>query len=48
MKRDLKKKKKEVYQKPEIKSETVEMGVYGQYQPVPQLQPFFGLCPPCP
>lgn len=42
--------KKEVYEKPEIRSEKVEMTVYGQEyttEPVPQLQPFFGLCPPC-
>ena len=46
MKQDLKK-KKELYQKPEIISEAVEMDVYGQYVqtgPVQQLQPFFGLC----
>ena len=51
MKRDLKKEeKKEAYQKPEIKSETVEISVYGNYgtAPIPQDMPFFGLCPPCP
>ena len=38
---------KEVYQKPEIRSEKIEIGVYGAYGgdlPIPQLQPFFGLC----
>jgi hypothetical protein len=43
--------RKETYRKPEIRSETIEIGVYGNYNgelPVPQLQPFFGLCPPCP
>jgi len=39
-------KDKEAYQKPKIESETMEMGVYGKYQeePIPFLQPFFGLC----
>jgi hypothetical protein len=42
---------KEFYEKPQILTEEIEIGVYGQYgggEPVPQLQPFFGLCPPCP
>jgi hypothetical protein len=50
VKKDLKKKeKKEVYQKPEIKSETVEISVYGNYGatgPIPQAQPMAGLCCP--
>ncbi len=40
---------KEEYQKPQILSEMIEIGVYGQYgesQPIAQLQPFFGLCCP--
>lgn len=42
-------KKKEFYEKPEIRTEEIELNAYGQYAtaPVPQLQPFFGLCPPC-
>jgi hypothetical protein len=38
--------KKEVYQKPEIRSEKIEIGVYGAYGdgPIPELQPFFGQC----
>jgi hypothetical protein len=43
--------RKETYRKPEIRSETVEIGVYGNYgvpeDPFPQLLPYFGLCPPC-
>lgn len=41
--------KREIYEKPAIRTEEIELGVYGEYQtsPVPQLQPFFGLCPPC-
>ncbi len=37
---------KEKYNKPEIRSEELEIGVYGQYGggPIQQLQPFFGLC----
>ena len=38
---------KEEYCKPEIKSETIDIGVYGNYgdtAPIPELQPFFGLC----
>ena len=39
---------KEKYCKPEIRSEEIEVGVYGDGgYPIPQLQPFFGLCPPC-
>lgn len=39
-------KKKEIYEKPAIKTEEIELNVYGQYGdgPVQQLQPFFGLC----
>jgi len=42
--------KKEPYEKPEIESEDVEIIAYGQYEamPISQLNPFFGLCPPCP
>lgn len=41
------KKTREPYEKPKIVIEKVELaGVAGQY-PIPQLQPFFGLCPPC-
>ena len=40
--------KREGYSKPEIRSEAIEVGAYGQpAQPIDQLQPFFGLCPPC-
>jgi hypothetical protein len=42
--------KKEMYEKPEIRSENFEMTVYGQAYgeaPLAALQPFFGLCPPC-
>lgn len=41
---------REEYSKPEIRSEEIEMGVYAQGSPEPinQLQPMFGLCPPCP
>ena len=45
-----KKKKKEVYEKPKIISEKIAITVYGQASPVgpiQQMQPFFGLCPPC-
>ena len=42
--------KKEEYKKPAIKTEEIELNVYGQYgevePPVAQLQPFFGLCCP--
>ena len=37
---------KEIYCKPEIRSEEIEVGVYGEY-PIAQMQPWFGLCPPC-
>ena len=48
MKPDLEeKKKKEAYEKPTIESEAVEMGAYGASSPVPESEPFFGLCPPC-
>ena len=38
--------KREEYKKPEIRSETIEIGAYGQYgeSPVQALQPLFGLC----
>jgi hypothetical protein len=39
--------KKEEYHKPEIMSEEIEMGAFAGGSPVPVLQPFFGLCPPC-
>jgi len=38
--------KREEYSKPEIRSEELEMGVYGDY-PIPAVDPYFGLCPPC-
>ena len=37
---------REEYHKPEIRSEAIGIGVYGEY-PIAQLNPFFGLCPPC-
>jgi len=37
---------REEYSKPEIRSEEIEAGVYGGY-PIPEVQPWFGLCPPC-
>ena len=45
----MKPKKKEKYEKPRIVIEKVEFAtVAGAYeQPIPQLQPFFSLCPPC-
>ena len=39
--------KKEKYEKPEIRTEKVEIGVYGDYGgggPIQSMQPFFGLC----
>ncbi|RCV62724.1 hypothetical protein C5S53_17625 [Methanophagales archaeon] len=37
--------KREEYNKPEVKSETIEIGAYGQYEgPIPQMDPFFNLC----
>jgi len=47
LKKEHSKEVKERYEKPEIVTEEIEIGVYGQY-PISQLQPFFGLCPPCP
>lgn len=40
---------KETYVKPEIRTEEIELNVYGQYaqSPIQQMQPFFGLCLPC-
>ncbi len=42
--------KREAYEKPEIRTEKIDIGVYGNYGegpgPIPQLQPFFGLCCP--
>ena len=39
---------KETYEKPTMLTEKVEPGtLVAQYAPVPELQPFFGLCPPC-
>jgi len=37
---------KETYEKPAIKTETMELGVYGQYGggPIQMMQPFFGIC----
>jgi len=37
---------REEYSKPEIRSEEIEVGVYGEY-PISQMQPWFNLCPPC-
>ena len=37
---------KEKYCKPEIRSEEIEVGVYGGY-PIPEMQPYLHLCPPC-
>ena len=39
---------KETYEKPEIRTEEIELGAYGQYDagPIQQLQPMFGLCCP--
>jgi len=41
--------KKETYEKPEIRTEEIELFAYGQYEalPIPELAPFFNLCPPC-
>ena len=40
--------KKETYEKPEIRTEEIELFAYGEYvNPAQQLQPWFGLCPPC-
>ena len=44
---------KETYEKPAMVTESVDIGVLiagspGTQVPVAQLQPFFGLCPPCP
>ena len=41
--------KKEMYEKPEIKTEELEVNVFGTYGgdgggPIPALMPFFGLC----
>ena len=39
--------KKEKYERPEVKTQIIEMGAFGAYgssSPVPSLQPFFGLC----
>ena len=38
--------KKEGYNKPEIRSEAIEIGAYGNYNggPIQALQPFFGIC----
>jgi len=43
-----KKLEKETYEKPEMRTEEIEIGVYGNYEtsPVAQLQPMFGLCCP--
>ena len=45
---------KETYEKPTMLTEEVEVGalmateaIVTGASPVPQLQPFFGLCPPC-
>jgi hypothetical protein len=42
---------KETYEKPKMLTEEVEVGTLVAQEspagPVPQLQPFFGLCPPC-
>jgi len=43
-------KKRKKYQAPKVRSERVKLGVFGQYDqpaPLPDLAPFFGLCPPC-
>jgi len=38
--------KKETYEKPEIRTEEIELFAYGEYEagPIQQMQPFFGLC----
>jgi len=41
-----KKMRREEYCKPEIRSEEIEVGVHGEY-PIPEMQPFLYLCPPC-
>jgi len=41
-----KKMRREEYSKPEIRSEEIEVGVYGEY-PIPEMEPFLYLCPPC-
>jgi hypothetical protein len=38
------------YVAPSVQSERIEPGVFGNYEgggPIPNLSPFFGLCPPC-
>lgn len=43
---------KEAYEKPTMTTEITEGALVGQSSPVgdpiAQMQPFFGLCPPCP
>jgi hypothetical protein len=42
---------KEAYEKPAMLTEEVDVGTLVATTPagpVPELQPFFGLCPPCP
>ena len=44
---------KETYKKPDMVTETIEIGTLlasptGSAVPIAQLEPFFGLCPPCP
>jgi hypothetical protein len=41
---------KETYEKPKMLTEEIEVGALvaqSPMQPVAQLEPFFGLCPPC-
>jgi len=43
-------KKRKKYEAPKVRSERVKLGVFGQYDgqlPIPDLEPFFGQCPPC-
>ncbi len=41
---------KDTYEKPKMMTEAVDIGqlVAGSPEPIGALEPFFGLCPPCP
>jgi hypothetical protein len=42
---------KETYEKPKMVTETIDIGLLvanGSPVPIAALEPFFGLCPPCP
>ena len=44
---------KESYERPSMVTETIEIGTLfanavGSPVPIAQLEPYFGLCPPCP